>query len=308
MQTAPLRIGTRGSPLALAQAQEVAACLAEAHGWEPDEIEIVTFKTMGDSIIDRPLSEFGGKGLFTKEIESALLEGRIDLAVHSAKDMQTNLPGGLVLRATLPREDVRDAFLSSAAASLSALPKGAVLGTSSLRRKALSLMLRPDLNVVDFRGNVATRLKKLEEGVADATMLAAAGLKRLGMIDKATSFVATDDFLPAVGQGAIALEARINSERVGELLAPINDPTTLVCIEAERAFLAALDGSCRTPIGGLAEVDGDAITFRGIIVTPDGSESHRVERNGAVSDAAVIGREAGEELARRGGPNFFDAP
>jgi hydroxymethylbilane synthase len=208
----------------------------------------------------------------------------------------------------LPREDVRDAFLSSTAANLAALPEGAVLGTSSLRRKALALMTRPDLKVVDFRGNVATRLKKLDEGVADATMLAAAGMKRLGMIDKATSFVATADFPPAVGQGAIAIEARTNSERVGELLAPINDPTTMVCIEAERAFLAALDGSCRTPIGGLAEVEGDAITFRGIIVTPDGRESHRVERKGAVPDAAMVGREAGEELARRGGPNFFDAP
>jgi len=307
LQTALIRIGTRGSPLAMAQAREVSARLREAHGWEKGAVEIVTFTTKGDTIADRPLSEFGGKGLFTKEIEAELLAGRIDIAVHSAKDLQTELPAGLALRATLPREDYRDAFISPVAPSLGELPDGAVFGTSSLRRKALTLMLRPDLKVVEFRGNVATRLRKLEDGVADATMLAAAGLNRLGMAEKARGLVEADLFLPAVGQGAIAIEARETDERVGELLAPINDPTTFVCVEAERAFLAALDGSCRTPIGGLAQAHGKALTFRGIIVTPDGRTHHRVERSGDVGDAEAIGRDAGEELARRGGPHFFGA-
>ena len=307
MQTAPLRIGTRGSPLALVQAKEVAVRLGEAHGWAAEATEIITFKTKGDSITDRSLSEVGGKGLFTKEIETALLEDRIDLAVHSAKDMQTALPDGLAIRATLPREDVRDAFLSAQAPSLAELPTGAVLGTSSLRRKAMALMLRPDLRVVDFRGNVSTRLRKLDDGVADATLLAAAGLSRLGMTDKVRSYLDADEFLPAAGQGAIAVEAREGDDRVGELLAPINDPTTFVCIEAERGFLAALDGSCQTPIGGLALADGNELTFRGIIITPDGRVFHRIERSGAVGVAEAIGRDVGDELARRAGPDFFGA-
>jgi hydroxymethylbilane synthase len=222
--------------------------------------------------------------------------------------MQTELPPGLAIGATLPREDVRDAFISPVATILAELPQGAVFGTSSLRRKALALMLRPDLKVVDFRGNVATRLRKLDERVADATMLALAGLKRLGMADRATSVIEPGDFLPAVGQGAIAIEVRKSDETTRELIAPINDPATLVCIEAERAFLAALDGSCRTPIGGLAQIDGDVVGFRGIIVTTDGRAFHRIERTGTVSDAAAIGRDAGEELARRGGPDFFGRP
>ncbi len=307
MQTALLHIGTRGSPLALAQAREVAARLAEAHGWAADAAEIMPIETKGDAIVDRSLSELGGKGLFTVEIEAALKAGRIDIAVHSAKDMSTDLPDGLAIRATLPREDVRDAFLSPVATILSELPKGSVFGTSSLRRRALVLRMRPDLRVVEFRGNVATRLRKLAEGVADATMLAAAGLKRLGLSDKASSLIETGDFLPAVGQGAIAIEARADDDRVGELLAPINDPATLTCIEAERAFLAALDGSCRTPIGGLAQIVGDRLGFDGIIVTPDGREFHRTERSGSLADAEAMGRDAGEELRRRGGPNFFAA-
>jgi hydroxymethylbilane synthase len=292
----------------MAQAREVAARLAGANGWGGDAVEIVTYKTTGDAISDRPLAEFGGKGLFTKEIEAALLEGAVDLAVHSAKDLQTELPRGLAIGATPPREDVRDAFISPVATILSELPIGAVLGTSSLRRKALALRLRPDLKVVDFRGNVSTRLRKLEERAADATLLALAGLKRLSMADRATSVIEVGDFLPAVGQGAIAIEVRKSDDRVRELLAPINDPATFACIEAERAFLAALDGSCRTPIGGLAQIDRDVIGFRGIIVTTDGRAFHRIERTGAVSDAASIGRDAGEELARRGGPDFFGGP
>lgn len=305
MQSQRLRIGTRGSPLALTQSRQVASLLAAAHDLPADAVEIVIIKTSGDAIVDRSLAEFGGKGLFTLEIEDALKAGRIDIAVHSAKDLPTDLPDGLAVRATLPRADVRDAFLSPIAADLQSLPAGAVLGTSSLRRRALSLMVRPDLKVVEFRGNVATRLKKLEDGVADATMLALAGLQRLGIEESATSLVEIEAFLPAVGQGAIAVEARLDDDRVGELLAPVNDPSTFVCLEAERAFLAALDGSCRTPIGGLAELEGDQLRFRGIIVTPDGRTHHRTARAGGVADAVVLGRDAGEELASRGGPDFF---
>ena len=305
MQSALLRIGTRRSPLALAQSREVVLRLAEAHGWDDHAVETVPIRTKGDAIVDQPLADFGGKGLFTLEIEEALKDGRIDLAVHSAKDMPTLLPPGLAIVATPSREDVRDAFLSPVAQTIQELPEGAVLGTSSLRRKALALMLRPDLKVVEFRGNVATRLRKLGEGLADATLLAAAGLNRLGLAQEATSLLETDSLMPAVGQGAIAIEARADNDRTRELLAPINHPATLAAIMAERAFLAALDGSCRTPIGGLAETDGDRIDFRGIIVTQDGKQSHRVERAGAVSDAEAMGRDAGDELARRGGPDFF---
>lgn len=291
----------------MAQSRQVAALLVEAHGWDAAAVAITPIQTSGDAIVDRSLAEFGGKGLFTLEIEQALHDGRIDIAVHSAKDLPTELPQGLSLRATLPREDVRDAFLSPEAARLADLPEGAVLGTSSLRRKAMALMLRPDLAVVEFRGNVATRMRKLEEGVADATLLAFAGLKRLGMADQATGVIETDVFLPAVGQGAIAIEARADDDRVGEWLAPINHPETLTALVGERAFLAALDGSCRTPIGGLAEIAGDRISFRGIIVTPDGKVSHRTERQGAVAEAEELGRDAGAELKQRGGPDFFTA-
>lgn len=305
MQSAHLRIGTRGSPLAMTQSRQVASLIAAAHGWDDDAVEIIPIQTSGDAIIDRSLADFGGKGLFTLEIENALADRRIDIAVHSAKDLPTELPAGLALRATLPREDVRDAFLSPAADTLRTLPEGAVFGTSSLRRKAMALLLRPDLRVVEFRGNVATRMRKLDEGVAQGTMLALAGMKRLGISEKATSVVDIDDFLPAVGQGAIAIEARADDDRVGDILAPINDPPTLTALLAERAFLAALDGSCRTPIGGLARVQDGTIAFRGIIVSPDGTLSHRTEREGPVSDAVALGLDAGEELARRGGPDFF---
>lgn len=307
MQTPLLRIGTRGSPLALAQAREIADRLIVAHDLDRDALEIVVIKTSGDVILDRPLSEVGGKGLFTKEIEDALLEGRIDMAVHSSKDMPTRLPDGLILSAFPPREDVRDAFLSNKAATFADLPEGSVLGTSSLRRKAMALALRPDLTVVDFRGNVATRMRKLEEGRADATLLAAAGLNRLGLIDHAASLLDARSFLPAVGQGAICIESRAEDGRIFEMLRTINDPDTETALTTERAFLAALDGSCRTPIGGLAVIAEGRIDFRGVIVTPDGREAHHTERIGDVADAALIGREAGEELVRRGGPGFFRA-
>jgi hydroxymethylbilane synthase len=305
LQTPLLRLGTRGSPLALAQANEIAGRLAGAHGFDRSEIEIVVIKTSGDVIVDRPLSDVGGKGLFTKEIEEALLDRRIDLAVHSSKDMPTVLPEGLDLAAFPPREDVRDAFLSGRARTLADLPHGAVLGTSSLRRKAMALMIRPDLRVVEFRGNVATRMRKLEEGIADATLLAMAGLNRLGLQNHVASVIEVWDFLPAVGQGAIGIETRIDDHRVRELLAPVNHPATATALHAERAFLATLDGSCRTPIGGLAVIREVEVHFEGIIVSPDGRRAHRVARTGAIADAASLGRDAGAELARRGGPDFF---
>jgi hydroxymethylbilane synthase len=305
MQTAAIRIGTRGSPLALAQANETARRLVEACGLEPAAISIVPIRTSGDAITDRPLIEAGGKGLFTKEIDEALLAGRVEIAVHSAKDMPTQLPEGLVIAACLKREDVRDAFLSNVAKRLAELPKGAVLGTSSLRRKAMALRVRPDLQVVDMRGNVESRIRKLGEGAADATLLALAGLRRLGLADRATSLIDTDDWLPAVAQGAIAVVTRAEDAASRALATKIDDRDTSLAVAAERAFLEVLDGSCRTPIGALARIDGDRLRFRGIIVKPDGSAAHEVERSGAAGDGVKIGAEAGAELARRGGPDFF---
>jgi hydroxymethylbilane synthase len=307
VQSVELRIGTRGSPLALAMASETRRRLAEVHGIPEAAIEVVAIRTTGDMIRDRPLAEAGGKGLFTKELEEALLADQIDLAVHSGKDMPTLVPEGLAIAAWLPREDVRDAFLSRRAKRLEDLPQGAVLGTSSLRRKALALLARPDLRVVEFRGNVETRLRKLDEGVADATLLAAAGLNRLALPHEATGYLEPDAFLPAIAQGAIALEARAGDNRVRDLAGALDDEATAICVTAERAFLAALDGSCRTPIGGLARLVGGGIDFRGIIVRPDGTESHSVERAGILADAADLGRDAGEELLARGGAGFFHA-
>jgi hydroxymethylbilane synthase len=302
-----LRIGTRGSPLALWQAHEVKARLATAHGVAPEAIAITVIKTSGDIIQDRPLSEVGGKGLFTKEIEQALSDGRIDLAVHSSKDMPTVLPDGLMLAAFLPREDVRDAFISRKAATLAALPRGAVVGTASLRRQAMVKRLRPDLQVVSFRGNVETRLKKLADGVVDATLLALAGLKRLGRTDAATSILDVDAFPPAVGQGAIGIETRADDRRTRDLVARIGDADTLSALTTERAFLAVLDGSCRTPIAGHARVDGGTVTFRGLILRPDGSEALETSRSGEVADAAALGADAGRELKGRAAPDFFVA-
>lgn len=306
MQLAELRIGTRGSPLALAQARETARLLADIGGGNAVQAAIETIRTSGDAITDRPLSEVGGKGLFTKEIDEAQLSGRIDIAVHSAKDLPTELADGLVIAACLKREDVRDAILSPVASNLADLPVGAVLGTSSLRRKAMALRLRPDLSVVDFRGNVETRMRKLAEGAADATLLAIAGLNRLGLADRASGVLDSDAWLPAVGQGAIAITARRDDHEILSLLAWLDDRETSVRLTAERAFLAVLDGSCRTPIGGLAELDGAMLTFRGIIVRPDGSEALEVARQGPVADAVSLGTDAGAELVRRGGSGFFE--
>ncbi|KPL53667.1 porphobilinogen deaminase [Prosthecomicrobium hirschii] len=305
MQSKLWRIGTRGSALALAQAYETRARLMAATGAPESAFEIVVIKTSGDRILDRPLSEAGGKGLFTKEIEEALLDGSIDLAVHSSKDMPTLLPDGLAITAFLPREDVRDAFVSPVYHSLAEMPAGAVVGTSSLRRRAMVMRLRPDLKVVEFRGNVQTRLTKLQSGVADATLLAHAGLKRLGLGHVVSQVIETDDFLPAVGQGAICIESRVGDAATDALVAHLHDPQTGICLAAERAFLAALDGSCRTPIAGLARIDGDGLRFDGLILKTDGSEAHTIARQGAVADAARIGAEAGQALKAVGGPDFF---
>jgi hydroxymethylbilane synthase len=304
-KTAILRIGSRGSPLALTQAREVRARLAATHAFDPERIAIQVIRTSGDAIQDRPLAEAGGKGLFTKEIEEALLAETIDLAVHSSKDMPTVLPAGLMLAAFLPREDVRDAFISRKVKRLADLPAGAVVGSSSLRRQAMVLRRRPDLKVIQFRGNVETRLRKLEESVADATLLALAGLKRLGRADVVTSVMEPDEFLPAVGQGAICIETRANDERTRALVAALDHADTATALVCERAFLAVLDGSCRTPIAGHAHIANGKLGFRGMILRPDGSEAHETTRNGARSDAVALGADAGRELKARAAPDFF---
>jgi hydroxymethylbilane synthase len=302
----PFRIGTRGSPLALAQAHETRRRLAEAFDLPEDAFEIVVIKTTGDKVLDRPLKEIGGKGLFTREIEDDMLAGKIDIAVHSMKDMPVHQPEGLVLDCYLPREDVRDAFVSPAAPSLSALEAGTKVGTSSLRRKAQLLNRRPDLEVVEFRGNVQTRLKKLEDGVAACTFLAMAGLNRLGMTHVATSTIGTDEMLPAVAQGAIGIERRADDMRAAEMLAAIHDGPTGLRLAAERAFLAALDGSCETPIAGLAELDGGSLRLRGEILKTDGSASHADDQRGAAEDGPEMGRAMAAILLARAGKGFFD--
>ncbi|MCV2863467.1 hydroxymethylbilane synthase [Albidovulum sediminicola] len=306
----PLKIGTRGSPLALAQAFETRRRLMEAHGLSEDAFEIVIIKTTGDDramiAADRPLKEVGGKGLFTREIEEALLSGRIDIAVHSMKDMPVAQPEGLVLDCYLPREDVRDAFVSRDHASIADLPEGAVVGSSSLRRRAQLANRRPDLKLVQFRGNVQTRLKKLDEGVAAATFLAMAGLNRLGMGRIARAAIAPEDMLPAVAQGAIGIERRLADGDAAGLLAAIHHGQTGERLSAERAFLAELDGSCETPIAGLALHDGDGLWLRGEILRPDGSEAIAGDRRCAVSDAAAAGQDLARELLAQAGPGFFD--
>ena len=304
-ETSALRIGSRGSPLALVQAREVQGRLAQACGLDPARIGITIIRTSGDMIQDRPLADAGGKGLFTKEIEEALLAGAIDLAVHSSKDMPAALPPGLVLSAFLPREDARDAFISRKAKTLRDLPKGAAVGTSSPRRQALIKRLRPDLVIVPLRGNVETRLRKIEAGEADATILAVAGLKRLGLLAAATAMLDIEEFLPAAGQGAIGIETRADDTKTNALVARIGDADTATALAAERAFLAVLDGSCRSPIAGHARLSGDTVRFRGLIATPDGSEALEVFREGRRADAAALGADAGRDLKGRAGPGFL---
>lgn len=300
-----LRIGSRGSPLALAQAREVQGRIAAAAGLDAARIEINVIRTTGDVVQDRPLAEAGGKGLFTKEIEAALSAGVVDLAVHSSKDLPTLLPAGLVLAGFPPREDARDAFICRTAATLRALPPGAVVGTASPRRQALVRRLRPDLAAVTLRGNVETRLRKLDAGEVDATLLAVAGLKRLGLLPAATAILDPEEFVPAVGQGAIGIETRADDAKTRALVEAIGDADTAAALAAERAFLAVLDGSCRTPIGGHAKIEGGTLRFRGIIVKPDGSEAFEVVRDGRREQARELGADAGRELRDRASADFF---
>jgi hydroxymethylbilane synthase len=301
----PFNIGTRGSPLALAQAHETRSRLMTAFDLPEDAFAICVIKVTGDAIQDRPLKEIGGKGLFTREIEEALLDGSIDIAVHSMKDMPVEQPGGLLLDTYLPREDVRDAFVSLHAKGLSDLAEGATVGTSSLRRRSQLLAKRPDLNIVEFRGNVQTRLKKLGDGVAEATFLAMAGLNRLNMTDVPRTAIAPEDMLPAVAQGAIGIERRGDDDRAAEMLAAIHDGPTGQRLAAERSFLGHLDGSCETPIGGLAELDGGSLRLRGEILRTDGTEVFADEMAGAVEDGPEMGRVMAAKLLEQAGPDFF---
>lgn len=290
------------------QANEVRGRLAGAH---PElaasgAIEIMTYRTTGDRQQAGSLSAIGGKGLFTKEIEDALLNNHADIAVHSMKDVPTVLPDGLIMAAYLPREDPRDAFIAHTATGLADLPYGATVGTASLRRKAILLSGRPDIRIEILRGNVETRLNKIEAGEMEATFLAAAGLKRLGFLDRARAVLSPDEMLPAVCQGAIGVECREDDTRTKSLLAALDDSETGICVAAERAFLAALDGSCRTPIAGLATITGDTLILRGLIVRPDGSETLAAQRDGSLADARDMGRSLGDNLRRRAGPGFFD--
>ena len=306
----PLKIGTRGSPLALAQAHETRDRLSAAFDLPQEAFEIVVIKTTGDNqaliAADRPLKEIGNKGLFTKEIEEAMLSGEIDIAVHSMKDMPVVQPTGLILDCYLPREDVRDAFVSPSLSSIKELAPGAVVGTSSLRRRAQLLNRRPDLQVVEFRGNVQTRLKKLADGVADCTFLAMAGLNRLGMSEVPATGIDTGDMLPAVAQGAIGIERREGDSRAAEMLAAIHDLETAQRLASERAFLATLDGSCETPIAGLAELDGTTLRLRGEVLRPDGSEALQDAQTCVIEDGPELGREMATKLLEQAGDGFFD--
>ncbi len=303
--TNPLRIGTRGSALALAQAHETRDRLMAAHGLPAEAFQVVVIKTTGDRVLDRPLKDIGGKGLFTREIEEALAQGAIDIAVHSMKDMPTLQPEGLLIDCYLPREDVRDAFVSPGHDSISHLPQGAVVGSSSLRRRAQLAARRPDLRLVEFRGNVQTRLKKLQDGVAQATFLAMAGLSRLGMIHVARGPISPDEMLPAVAQGCIGVERRAADLGVAEMLAAIADRDAGLRVTAERAFLTRLDGSCQTPIAGLAEIQGDRLRLRGEILRPDGSQVIAGERVGALAEGAAMGTDLAAALLGRAPADFF---
>ena len=302
----PLNIGTRGSPLALAQAHETRRRLAQAFDLPEEAFRIVIIKVTGDQVLDRPLKEIGGKGLFTREIEEDLLSGKIDIAVHSMKDMPVDQPAGLLLDCYLPREDVRDAFFSGTKTGIADLAPGAVVGTSSLRRRAQLLNRRPDLQVVEFRGNVQTRLRKLEEGVAECTFLAMAGLNRLAMDEVPKHAISPDDMLPAVAQGAIGIERRSDDSRTAAMLDAIHDVPTGHRLAAERAFLARLDGSCETPIAGLAELDGGSLRLRGEVLRPDGSKALSDDMTGAIADGPEMGRAMAAKLLDRAGPGFFD--
>lgn len=306
----PLRIGTRGSPLALAQAYETRKRLIENFPeLEADgSIEICVLKTQGDMILDKSLMELGGKGLFTKELDTALLGNEVDICVHSMKDVPTWLPDGTVLPCNLPREDTNDAFIykDGSVKTIEDLPDHSVIGTASLRRQAQLMAKNPTLKCVNFRGNVQTRLRKLDDGVVDATLLAIAGLKRMDMDGCATSVLDWDEMLPAVAQGAIGIQCRDDDERSLKFLQALNDPPTKACVDCERSFLEALDGNCKTPIAGQARIIDGKILFRGLIAMPDGSVKFETTAEGAIEDAASIGKKAGEELKAQAGDKFFE--
>jgi hydroxymethylbilane synthase len=303
-----LRIGTRGSPLALAQAAELRQRLADAHGElaAPGAIETIIIRTSGDRQTGRPISEEGGKGLFTKEIEEALLAGSIDLAVHSMKDMPAELPEGLDIACLLPRADPRDALIAAgSAAGLKDLPRQAALGTSSLRRQAQALLVRGDLRIAPLRGNVGTRLAKVKEGGVGATILAVAGLTRLGLTGAITAILDPEEMLPAPAQGAIGIEIRDSDDKARRYLAPVNDGSTASCVNAERAALTALGGDCHTPFGAYATLKNGTLTLRALVIKPDGTGRIAVQREGAASDAAEMGADAGAELIVRAGAEFL---
>lgn len=302
-----IRLGSRGSPLALVQSELVARLLENK--LDGGEFPIEPFTTSGDKIQDRKLIEAGGKGLFTKELDEALLANRIDAAVHSMKDLPTKLPEGIVLASVPAREDPRDAFVSHKAKDLMSLPQGAVVGTASLRRQAQTLHLRPDLKVVTLRGSVQTRLKKLESGEIDATYLAYAGLKRLGLGDKATALIEFEVMPPAPGQGALAVTCRADDHATRDALARVNIPDDEIAITAERAFLAALDGSCRTPIGAVAKVTADSLWFIGEFLSLDGAKHWRrianIRAGGDLrTKAEALGHDLGKEIRREAGNDF----
>jgi hydroxymethylbilane synthase len=302
----PLRIGTRGSPMALRQTAIIRDRLIAAHPElaKVGAVEIVTIRTTGDRVQNRLLAEIGGKGLFAKEIEEALLAGRIDLAVHSLKDLETWLPDGLVIACVPPRDDPRDALSSASMTRLASLPRGAKVGTASLRRQAQLLRHRPDLSIVPIRGNVNTRLRKMEAREVDALVLALCGLERLDLSGYATEILPREIMLPAVGQGALAVECRTADEIVRQLVGPLHDPISAACVAAERAMLAALDGSCRTPIAGFAEIDGDRLTIEGLLLKADGSKEIRGRFEGGIVDAAQLGADLGKDLRGRASPDF----
>lgn len=302
-----LKIGTRGSPLALAQAHETRERLAKAHNMDPSAFEVVVISTKGDRVQDRPLSEIGGKGLFTEELEAQLYSGDIDLAVHSTKDVPTYLPDGLAITTYLEREDPRDALIAGGPATLMSLRDNAIIGSASLRRQAIIRKLRPDITVITLRGNVQTRLRKLAEGQFDATLLAMAGLNRLGLTQHVSEALDPDDFIPAPGQGAICIEARENDTRVAQLLAPLHHEETAQRLAAERAFLAGLDGSCRTPIAAHAIIEGDMLHFKGMILTPDGKTSHITTRSGPKETGHAMGQDAADQLKQEAGSEFFSS-
>tara|TARA_A100001037_G_scaffold275384_1_gene273853 strand:- start:1912 stop:2859 length:948 start_codon:yes stop_codon:yes gene_type:complete len=304
--SAAVRIGTRGSKLALAQAGQVRAELAAAHeNLTIDDIELIVIRTTGDRVTDRPLADIGGKGLFAKEVEEALLAGDIDIAVHSMKDLETVLPDGVEVPCILPRENARDAFISAAASSIDELPSGAIVGTSSQRRRAQLCYRRKDLEIVMFRGNVDTRLAKIDRGDVAATLLAMAGLNRLGLAGRATAVLEPEDMLPAAGQGAVGIECRIGDTSARDLIAPLNDPVTQTCIICERSVLAALDGSCHTPIAAHARIEDGQLQLTARVLRPDGSEMHETRREGDPAEAGALGTDAGAELRARAGPDFF---